>query len=180
VSAEGRLVHILRGALLAVASLAVAAIITMPVIDLLLARVFWKGIPSAGTIADHATLVLAFAAAALASLDKRHIAIAGNEIGREDAHIADTRRPWERALASFGDVVAVSTQACLFWAALSFSLTGFDAAARVWIIPTRAIAAIMPACLALMAACWSPIFLCRILSKIMLRIRMGTNKKGRT
>jgi len=82
VSAEGRLVHVLRGALLAVASLAVAAIITMPVIDLLLARVFWKGIPSAGTIADHATLVLAFAAAALASLDKRHIAIAGNETGR--------------------------------------------------------------------------------------------------
>jgi tripartite ATP-independent transporter DctM subunit len=145
--AEGAFTHALRGALIAVASLAVAAIITLPVIDLALARVFWKGIPSAGSIADHATLVLAFAAAALASLDKRHISIAGGE--GTDRRL---RRPWERGLASFGDVVAVSTQACLFWAALSFSLTGFDAASRVWIIPIRAIAAIMPVCLALMAA----------------------------
>ena len=75
--AEGAFVHAFRGALIAVASLAVAAIITLPVVDLALARIFWKGIPSAGAIADHATLVLAFAAAALASLDKRHISIAG-------------------------------------------------------------------------------------------------------
>jgi C4-dicarboxylate transporter, DctM subunit len=142
--AESAIVRALRGSLIALASLAVAAIITLPVLDLALARIFWKGISQAGPIADHATLVLAFAAAALASLDKRHISLAGGE--------SRVRRPWERAAASFGDVIAVSTQACLFWSALSFALTGFDSGMRIWIIPIRAIAMVMPACLALMAA----------------------------
>jgi len=145
--AEGAAVRILRGLLVGVASLAVAAIIIMPTLDLGLARFFWKGISSAGPIADHATLVLAFAAAALASLDKRHISLAGGEVKREKP-----QRPWKGALASFADVIAVSTQSCLFWAALSFTLTGFAASDRVWIIPTKYIAAIMPACFALMVA----------------------------
>jgi tripartite ATP-independent transporter DctM subunit len=131
----------------AIAALAVAVIIILPIADLALARIFWKGIAPAGAISDHATLVLAFAAAALASLDKRHISLAGGQ--------GDTGKPrsaFARAMGSFGDVVAVTTQVCLFWAALSLTLTGFDASARVWIIPTRVFAAIMPLCLALMAA----------------------------
>jgi tripartite ATP-independent transporter DctM subunit len=154
--AEGAIVRFLRGALIAIASLAVAAIILMPILDLALARIFWKGIPSAGTIADHATLVLAFAAAALASLDKRHIALAGEGEGGALAGFAGQgfsgKGAFRRALSSFGDVVAVSTQTCLFWAALSFTFTGFDPASRVWIIPTQVIVAIMPLCLALMTA----------------------------
>jgi C4-dicarboxylate transporter DctM subunit len=148
VTSDGPVIRVLRGVLIAIASLAVAAIITLPIADLALARIFWKGIASAGAIADHATLVLAFAAAALASLDKRHISLAGGE----KAHKGEVRRAGAAALASFGDVVAVATQTCLFWAALSLTLTGFDATARVWIIPTRALAAIMPLCLAFMAA----------------------------
>jgi C4-dicarboxylate transporter, DctM subunit len=150
--AEGTTIRLLRGALVAVASLAVAAIITLPILDLALSRIFWKGIPAAGPIADHATLVLAFAAAALASLDRRHISLGGSEASPGDASgRASPRHRWKKALASFGNVIAVSTQACLFWASLSFALTGFDSASRVWIIPTRALAAIMPACFALMA-----------------------------
>jgi tripartite ATP-independent transporter DctM subunit len=149
VKPDGPVIRVLRGALIAIASLAVAAIITLPVADLALARIFWKGIAPAGAIADHATLVLAFAAAALASLDRRHISLAGGE----NTGKGQVRRSGARvALTSFGDVVAVTTQTCLFWAALSLTLTGFDATARVWIIPTRALAAIMPLCLALMTA----------------------------
>jgi tripartite ATP-independent transporter DctM subunit len=140
--AEGAIIRALRGLLIAIASLSVAAIIALPVLDLALARIFWKGIASAGTIADHATFVLAFSAAALASLDKRHISLAGGE----------NNRAGRGFLRSFGDVIAVSTQVCLFWTALSFTLTGFDAQTRVWIIPIRAIVAIMPFCFALMAA----------------------------
>jgi C4-dicarboxylate transporter, DctM subunit len=149
-SAESTAVRALRGFLVALASLAVAAIITLPVLDLLLQRLFWKGIASAGPIADHATLVLAFSAAALASLDKRHISLAGGEGAAKDgARAAGIARA---AFAAFGDLVAVTTQTCLFWASLSLMLTGFDPAARVWIIPMRAVAAVMPLCLALMAA----------------------------
>ncbi len=136
----GRLVRGLRRALIALAALAVATIIAMPILDLALARLFWKGIAPAGAIADHATLVLAFAAAALASIDRRHIALGASGGG------------FRAALSSFGDLVSVSTQACLFWASFSLVFTGFDASARVWIIPTRAIVAVMPLCLALMAA----------------------------
>ena len=141
--ADGVVIRVVRALLIAIAALAVATIILLPIADLTLARIFWKGIAAAGDLADHATLVLAFSAAALASLDKRHIALAGSESAQKG--------PLRRALASFGDVVAVSTQVCLFWASLSLVLTGFDASAHVWIIPTRLFAAIMPLCLALMA-----------------------------
>ena len=142
--ADGPVVRVLRAVLVGIAALAVAAIIILPIADLALARIFWKGIAPAGVIADHATLVLAFAAAALASLDKRHISLAGGENPRKGSI--------RGALASYGDVIAVTTQVCLFWAALSLTLTGFDAGARVWIIPTRLLAGIMPLCLGLMAA----------------------------
>jgi len=142
---EGPIVRILRGILVGIAALAVASIIGLPIADLALARIFWRGIAPAGAIADHATLVLAYAAAALASLDRRHISLAGGEA-------ATGKGRFRGSLAYLGDAVAVVSQTCIFWASLSFALTGFDPAARVWIIPTRAIVAIMPLCVALMTA----------------------------
>ncbi len=142
--ADGAVIRVLRIVLVAMAALAVATIILLPIADLTLARIFWRGIAPAGDLADHATLVLAFAAAALASLDKRHIALAGSD--------GEKKNRLRRALQSYGDIVAVTTQAALFWASLSLIPTGFDATARVWIIPTRVFAAVMPLCLGLMAA----------------------------
>jgi len=141
---DGGAIRVLRGFLIAIAALAVATIIGLPTADFVLAHVFWKGIAPASDLADHATLVLAFAAAALASIGKRHISLAGGENYRKGRLRA--------SLASFSQVVAVMTQSCLFWASFSLIFTGFDAGARVWIIPTRTFAAIMPLCLAFMAA----------------------------
>jgi tripartite ATP-independent transporter DctM subunit len=143
---EGPAVRALRYLLIAIAAVAVATIILLPIGDLLLARLFYKGIAPAGAIADHATIVLAFAAAALASLDKRHISLSGGV----SAHDDPSKGRLAKALASFGDLVSVASQACLFWAALSFTLTGFGPEEKVWIIPTKAIVAIMPLSLALM------------------------------
>jgi tripartite ATP-independent transporter DctM subunit len=142
---EGPTVRVLRGILVSIAALSVASIIGLPIADLALARIFWRGIAPAGAIADHATLVLAYAAAALASLDRRHISLAGGEAATGKGKIRGS-------LAYLGDAVAVASQTCIFWASLSFALTGFDPAARVWIIPTRAIVAIMPLCVAFMTA----------------------------
>jgi tripartite ATP-independent transporter DctM subunit len=124
---------------------ATVVIIVIPLVDIILARVFWSGLAPAGPIADHAVLILAFAAAALASLDRRQLSLTGGELSAD----ASANR-LRRILARSGDVVAVTTQTCLFWAALSLMLIGFDAADRVWVIPTRAIAAVMPLCLACM------------------------------
>ena len=141
---ESAPIRALRGFLVVLAAFAVAVVILLPIGDLALARLFYKGIAPAGALADHATIVLAFVAAALASLDKRHISLAGGEGGRE------AKRGLAAALASFGDLVAVTSQTCLFWAALSFALTGFDPGDKVWIIPTKLIVGIMPLSLALM------------------------------
>jgi C4-dicarboxylate transporter, DctM subunit len=146
--AEGAVIRVLRATMTALAVASVAVIVILPILDLAFARIFWSGIAPAGALADHAVLVLAFAAAALASLDKRHLALAGGETAHDDLSAVGSLR---RGLVRFGDVVAVMTQTCLFWAALSLTLTGFDASERVWIIPTRAIAAIMPLCMAFMA-----------------------------
>jgi C4-dicarboxylate transporter, DctM subunit len=140
--AEGMLARAIRTILVALASLAVAAIIVLPAVDLFFARAFFRGLSEAGSIVDHATLVLAFAAAALATLDRRHISLSGGE--------ERPRKPWERTAGGFGDLVAVTAQTCLFWASLSLTFTGFDAAGRVWIVPIRIIAAVMPLCLGLM------------------------------
>lgn len=142
---ESRAIRILRIAMVLLAIVATLVIIIVPLIDIILARVFWSGLAPAGPIADHAILILAFAAAALASLDRRQLSLAGGELSAEAS-----ANPIRRVLARSGDVVAVTTQTCLFWAALSLVLIGFDAADRVWVIPTRAIAAIMPLCLACM------------------------------
>ena len=142
---EGPAIRALRGILIAIASLAVAAIIILPIADLTLTRLFWMGIASAGTIADHGTIVLAYAAAALASLDKRQLSLSGGDPASERGKVRSI-------LARFGDFIAIGSQACVFWAALSFTLTGFDASARIWIIPTMYVVAIMPLCMALMTA----------------------------
>jgi len=147
-ASESAPIRTLRLIMTALAVIAVVVIVVMPIADLVFARVFWSGIAPAGTLADHAVLILAFASAALASLDKRHLALAGGEVAHDDLSASGSLR---RVLARSGNVVAVTTQTCLFWAALSLTLTGFDPSNRVWIIPTRVIAAIMPLCLAFMA-----------------------------
>ena len=142
---DGPMIRALRGVLIAIASLAVGAIIILPIADLTLTRLFWQGIASAGTIADHGTIVLAYAAAALASLDKRQLSLSGGESPSGRGRV-------RFILACFGDFIAIGSQTCLFWAALSFTLTGFDPSARIWIIPMTYVVAVMPLCMALMTA----------------------------
>ncbi|MGO8693752.1 MAG: TRAP transporter large permease subunit [Rectinemataceae bacterium] len=125
--------------ILAVASIVV--IVLLPLIDLVMSRLFFHGILVEGPIVDHAVLVLAFLAASLASLDRRHLAL-----GRA------AERGWRRVMGSGAQAVAVTVQTSLFWAALSFSFTGFAASDRVWIIPTRVLSGSMPLGFILMAA----------------------------
>ena len=125
--------------ILAIASIAV--IVLLPLLDLFLSRLFWHGILQEGPIVDHAVFVLAFLAASLSSLDRRHLALGRPAEGG-----------WRRVLGSGAQVAAVAVQTSLFWAAASFALTGFDRSAKVWIIPTRLLAAFMPLGFILMAA----------------------------
>ncbi len=144
---EGAAIRAMRAAMTALAVVATIVVVVMPIADTLAARLFWSGIAPAGALAANAILVLAFASAALASLDRRHLSLSSPGPGGVPAVEAI-----RAVLARSGDVVAVTTQTCLFWASLSLMLLGFEPDACVWIIPLRAIAAIMPLCLACMAA----------------------------
>lgn len=72
--AAGRIV---RGALDAICIASIAALVVLPLADLVAARLFWKGLAGAGSIANHAVLVLAFVSAGIASLERRHLSLAG-------------------------------------------------------------------------------------------------------
>ncbi|HTX72438.1 MAG TPA: TRAP transporter large permease [Rectinemataceae bacterium] len=119
----------------------IVLIVLLPLIDLTLSRLFWRGIPVAGPIVDHAVFALAFLAAALASLDRRHLAL-----GRP------AQRGWRLAAGAAAQLLAVTVQTALFWAALSLSFTGFDPSDHVWILPTWLLSLAMPLGFVLMAA----------------------------
>ena len=131
-----------------VAILAAAVVVILPILDLLSARLFYRPIPEAGTFVDHSILVLAFIAAALASFDRRHLALGrveGSEEGAKKGKLAI-------GLETLAQVFATTTQAALFWAALSLVFIGFDPGRNVWGIPLQVFAGVIPLGFFFMAA----------------------------
>ncbi|HOX31970.1 MAG TPA: TRAP transporter large permease subunit [Spirochaetales bacterium] len=124
-----------RTALEGIAVAAVAALVVLPLADLVAARLFWKGIAGASSIANHAVLVLAFVSAGLASLDRRHLALASPD--PEKGRLA-------AAALAFADLMASLAQAAFFWAALAFVPQGFSAGSLAGFIPAELFAAAMP------------------------------------
>ena len=139
---------LVRAPLDALAIFAAVVVVVLPLIDLLTARFFYKPIEGANAFVDHLILVLAFVAAALASLDRRHLAL-GRVEGDDGA-----RREGLVFLASetFGDFVGATTLAAMFWASLSLVFIGFEPGDNVWGIPIPVFAAIMPISFFFMAA----------------------------
>jgi len=125
----------LRSALVILAGLAIAALTLLPLADLIGARLFWKGIPGASSIANHAVIVLAFVSAAIASLDRRHLAFTGPDPAKGGLSLA---------AAAFADLLASSAQASLFWAALAFVPQGFSVGSMAGPIPAVVFAAAIP------------------------------------
>ncbi len=154
--ARGFLSSLLPGAIEALAGLSTLALVLLPLLDLLLARLFYRGIGPAGALIDHSLVVLAFMAAATASRHGSHLSLSGSvgdeaedPAAAEARRAADAARPWaRRALSAATVLLARGTEAWIstmyFWASLSLVFVGFDAAAKVWIIPIRVFAAAIP------------------------------------
>ncbi len=135
-----RLEGIIRAPLDALAIFAAVVVVVLPLIDLATARLFYKPIEGANAFVDELILVLAFVAAALASLDKRHLSL-----GRVEANEGRPKvGPLLFIFEAFGDFIATTTQAALFWASLSLVFIGFEPGDNVWGIPIPVFAAIMP------------------------------------
>jgi tripartite ATP-independent transporter DctM subunit len=143
-----------------VASLAL--VVLLPLLDLALSRLFWSGLPESGPLVDHALVVLAFMAAALASLEGRHLSLTAAE---------SAKGRLRSGLYAYSQAVATAVQASLFWASLALAWNGFDADMRVWIIPTRILAASIPLGFLVMA-------LATVFARGAPRARIGSGSLG--
>ena len=148
----------LSGSVEGLAGFAVLALVLLPLLDLVMARLFFRGIAPAGAIVDHAIVVLAFMAAASASRHGSHLSLAGTPIDEAETwepgkHLDELHRPTAkkkilRRLRLAGAYLARSVDSGIsmmyMWASLSLVFVGFEADALVWVIPTRILACAIP------------------------------------
>lgn len=79
----------LSGGVEILAGIGAVAMVLVPLVDIVLARFFFRGLPSAIPLVEHAVILLTFTAAAMASRHGSHLSLAGaseeEEAAREDA-----------------------------------------------------------------------------------------------
>ncbi len=136
-----------RNPLLSVAlwgsAVAAAVLGLVPVLDIVMARVFWKGFPEAGPLTEHALLALAFLAAALAGAQGKHLSLSHEPTG--DGLPVRLARILKAASLSAVDCA-------LLCASLSLLFVGFEPADTIFGLPKAAFAAPMSLGLLIMTA----------------------------
>ncbi|GAB1432791.1 TRAP transporter large permease subunit [Spirochaetota bacterium] len=105
------------------ALLSAAFLSLVPILDLILARVFWKGIPSAAQLQEHSLVALAFLAAAVASLTGKHLVL-----GKSPA----SKAGFARVLNQLKTGILITIDLCLFIASISLLLNGFEPGDKIF------------------------------------------------
>ena len=123
------------------AAFAALVLAAVPVLDLLLTRLFWSGLPESGTLTEHALVALAFLAAAAASASGRHLSLGS---------VREGEGPWLRLAASLRSGFTTAVDTSLLIASLSLLLIGFEPGDTTFGIPTAVFAAPMALGLVLM------------------------------
>lgn len=124
------------------AFIAVFLLALFPNMEVVARKFFHTGVRNSTEFTHQLVLVLAFIAAAITSRENRHLSLALN-----------LKFP-PRVLARIQVLNAALSTAfttAFAWCALSFLLNAFDASEKLWVIPLRWIAAVMPLGYALMA-----------------------------
>jgi len=107
------------------------------VLDFFLLRIFQWGIPSASPFSIQSVLVLAFAGAALTSLEGDHLALT-----KTPHHGVETRHKIQSSVVSF---LTCTVEVAYVLGSLSFALLGFDPSERAGFVPYWIFALAMPA-----------------------------------
>lgn len=116
------------------ATLAAASLAFVPVINLVLARVFWSGLPEASTLTKQSLIALTFLAAAATSMQGKHLSL-----GAVPAHGSRLEK-----LAGVARTAALTTiDTMMLIASLSLLLIGFEPDDRVFGIPIAVLASPM-------------------------------------
>jgi len=108
------------------AALSAVVLTVVPVLDIAMARVFWKGFPEAGPLTEHALLALAFLAAALAGVGGKHLAL---------GHAPEGQGLIARASGILRSGALPAVDAALCVASVSLLLVGFEPGDRVFGLP---------------------------------------------
>ncbi len=128
---------VFRKATTAVALVVLAAAVVVPILNFFLLRVFQWGIPSASPFSIQCVLVLAFAGAALTSLEGDHLALT-----KTPHHGMETRHKIQSSVVA---LASGTVEASFFLGSLSFALLGFDPSERAGFVPYWMFALAMPA-----------------------------------
>lgn len=117
----------------AIASFASLALVALG--DMLLSRLFFRGIPGAGRLIEVALLAVAFFSAALATIEGKHLALTGQNVRHDRIGLAVD------CSASFLNGLV---DTLFFWASLSLLFIGFEPGDRLLGLPIAVFVSPMP------------------------------------
>jgi tripartite ATP-independent transporter DctM subunit len=108
----------------------------LPLVEVVIRKLFQTGIPSANSYIFHLVLWITFVGGMITTREKRHLALSiGADLAKGKV------ATW---LQTFNSFIATTFCTAFFFSSLSFMLLGFDPANRVGFIPIQIVAAIMP------------------------------------
>ncbi len=114
----------------------------IPNLEVIARRFFHTGIRNSTEYTHHLVLILAFIAAAITSRENRHLSLALNFKFKPEIL---------SRLHQLNAVLSTTFATAFAWCSLSFLLSAFDADEKLWLIPMRWIAMVMPLGYAVMA-----------------------------
>jgi len=124
------------------AFIAIFLLALFPFMEVIARKFFHTGIRNSTEYTHHLVLVLAFIGAAIASREERHLSLALN-LKFKPRTLAGLKVLNASLSSAFATAFA--------WCSMSFLLNAFDASEKLWVIPLRWIAMVMPLGYALIA-----------------------------
>jgi tripartite ATP-independent transporter DctM subunit len=115
----------------------------LPVLEVIVRKVFRTGIPASGDYIIHLVLWITFLGGMITSRENRHLALS--------AGIEAIKKPIGMHIRAFNGFIGTAFTTAFAWSSLSFMLIGFDSSMRVGLIPIQIVVGIMPVGYAVMA-----------------------------
>jgi tripartite ATP-independent transporter DctM subunit len=119
----------------AAAIVALSMLALVPLIDMILVRFFWFGLPGAIKISEQGLLALTFLSAAMTTRDGHHLSLTTGPRGPQ---------PVAMALRSYASLVTSAVPAAMFWASMSLVVNGFEPGVTLLGMPIQVFVAVMP------------------------------------
>ena len=119
----------------AAALVALAMLALVPLLDMILVKLFWFGLPGAIKISEQGLLALTFLSAVMTTRDGHHLSLTTGPQGSQ---------PVATALRSYASLVTAAVPAAMFWASMSLVVNGFEPGVTLLGLPIQAFVVVMP------------------------------------